>query len=245
MNQITKEEIAVYVEKNIPEFHGNRIAKLQKLKLKEVLRRKNPYLFRVKNITTAGDFIQTILDAHLSSQEETLFGGFIEGLAIHVCNYVFDGRKSSAEGIDLEFEKNSAKYIVSIKSGPNWGNSSQIKKMKDNFRKAKRILGTNISTSINVIAVNGCCYGKDNTPDKGEYLKLCGQRFWEFISGNEALYTEIIEPLGHNAKEKNDQFIEEYGKVINKFSLEFMEMFCDHTGAINWEKVIQFNSGQK
>lgn len=245
MNQITKEEIAFYVEKNIPEFHSNRILKLQKLKLKEVLRRKNPYLFKVKNITTAGDFIQTILDAHLSSQEETLFGGFIEGLAIHVCNYVFHGRKSSAEGIDLEFEKNNAKYIVSIKSGPNWGNSSQIKKMKDNFRKAKRILGTNTSTSINVIAVNGCCYGKDNTPDKGEYLKLCGQRFWEFVSGNDALYTEIIEPLGHNAKEKNDQFMEEYGKVINKFSLAFMEMFCDPTGAINWEKVIQFNSGQK
>lgn len=245
MNPISKEEIAVYVEQNIPKFHGNRIAKLQKLKLKEVLRRKNPYLFRVKNITTAGEFIKTILDAHLSSQEETLFGGFIEGLAIHICNYVFDGRKSSAEGIDLEFEKNNAKYIVSIKSGPNWGNSSQIKKLKDNFRKAKRILGTNTATSINVIAVNGCCYGKDNTPDKGEYLKLCGQRFWEFVSGKENLYTEIIEPLGHNAKEKNDQFMEEYGKVINKFSLEFMEMFCEPTGAINWEKVIQFNSGQK
>jgi hypothetical protein len=244
MNTITKEKISIYVEQNIPVFHKNRIVKLQKLKLKKVLQRKNPYLFKVKNITTAGDFIKTILDAHLSSQEETLFGGFIEGLAIYICNYVFNGQKSSAEGIDLEFEKNNAKYIVSIKSGPNWGNSSQIKKMKDNFRKAKRILGTNIVTSINVIAVNGCCYGKDNNPDKGEYLKLCGQRFWEFISDNKTLYMEIIEPLGHNAKAKNDQFMKEYGNVINKFSLEFIKMFCNPTGAINWEKVIKFNSGQ-
>ena len=59
------------------------------------------------------------------------------------------------------------------------------------------------------------------------------------------LYTEIVEPLGHKAKEKNDQFLEEYAKVVNKFSLEFMEMFCDSTGAIHWEKVIQFNSGKK
>jgi hypothetical protein len=117
--------------------------------------------------------------------------------------------------------------------------------MKDNFRKAKRILGTNIAASINVIAVNGCCYGKDNTPDKGEYLKLCGQRFWSFISGDENFYTTIIDPLGHKAKEKNDQFLDEYAKVINKFSLEFMQMFCDSSGAIRWEKVVQFNSGKK
>lgn len=231
------------MEQHIPEFHRKRIERLKKLKLKEVLKRKNPYLFKVKHITTAGDFIKTILDAYLSSQEETLFGGFLENLAIYICDYVYHGGKSSAEGIDLEFEKDGAKYLVSIKSGPNWGNSGQIKKMKDNFRKAKRILGTNKSASVNVIAVNGCCYGKDNSPDKGEYLKLCGQRFWAFVSGNDNLYTEIIEPLGHKAKEKNEQFLEEYGKVINKFSREFMEMFCDVNGAIHWDKVIRFNSG--
>lgn len=76
-----------------------------------MLKRKNPYLFRVKHITTAGDFIKTILDAHLSSQEETLFGGFLEGLAIYVCSYVYHGSKSSAEGVDLELKKNSAKYV--------------------------------------------------------------------------------------------------------------------------------------
>ncbi|GBE26604.1 modification methylase DpnIIB [bacterium BMS3Bbin03] len=46
-------------------------------------------------------------------------------------------------------------------------------------------------------------YGRDNKPDKGEYQKLCGQRFWTFLSGDDLLYTDIIEPLGHKAKEKN------------------------------------------
>jgi hypothetical protein len=244
MNLITQKDIVEYVEKNIPNFHQNRLDKLKKLRLRDVLKRKNPYLFKVKNITTASDFIKTILDAFLSSQEESLFGGFLEELAIFICSNVYNGRKSSTEGIDLDFEKDNAKYIVSIKSGPNWGNSSQIKKMKDNFKKAKRILGTNTSTGFHVIAVNGCCYGKDNTPNKGDYLKLCGQRFWEFISGNENLYTEIVEPLGHKAKEKNDLFLREYAKVINKFSLNFMKMFCDPSGEILWEEVIKFNSGK-
>ncbi len=210
--------------------------------MKEVLKRKNPYLFKVKYITTAGDFIKTILDAYLSSQEESIFGSFLESLAIFICNHVYDGSKSSAEGIDLELVKDNTKYIVSIKSGPNWGNASQINKMRDNFRKAKRILGTNTASSPNVVAVNGCCYGKENSPDKSEYMKFCGQKFWSFISGSESLYTDIIEPLGYKAKDKNEQFMEEYSKVVNKFSLEFMELFCDTTGAIHWEKVIKFNS---
>ena len=229
-------------EANIPRFHQSRLAKLETLKLEDVLKRKNPYLFKAKNITTAGDFVKNILDAFLSSSEEGLFGGFLEELAIFVCNQVFGGTKSSAEGIDLEFERNEIKYIVSIKSGPNWGNSSQIKKMRDNFSKAKRILGTNVYSEINIVAVNGCCYGRDNRPDKGDYFKLCGQQFWSFISGNDSLYTEIIEPLGHKAKEKNDQFLIEYSKVVNKFTMEFMKAFCDWEGQILWERIVQFNS---
>jgi len=244
MKSITQQEIIEYVEDNIPEFHQNRLQKLKLLKLKDVLKRKNPYLFKVKNITTASEFIRIILDAFLSSQEESLFGGFLEELAIFICAKVYRGRKSLAEGIDLEVEKENTKYIVSIKSGPNWGNSSQINKMKDNFKKAKRVLGTDASKKQHVVAVNGCCYGRDNVPNKDDYLKLCGQRFWEFISGNENLYTEIIEPLGHKAKEKNELFMTEYGKAINKFSLEFMGLFCDSSGEIQWKDIVEFNSSK-
>ncbi|OQY55789.1 MAG: cytosolic protein [Desulfobacteraceae bacterium 4572_88] len=245
MKEITQQQLAEYVEEKIPIFHENRLEKLRKLKLKEILKRKNPYLFKVKNITAVNDFIKTILDAYLSSQEESLFGGFLEELAIFVCAQVHNGRKSASEGIDLDFERDKTKYIVSVKSGPNWGNSSQIKRMKDNFKKARRILGTNTTTGLHVVSVNGCCYGKDNMPDKMDYLKLCGQRFWEFISGNKNLYTEIIEPLGHKAKEKNDLFFAEYSNVINKFSRDFMNMFCDSDGAIQWKEVIKFNSQKK
>ena len=243
MAQITKKEIIEFIEPNIQQFHKRRLDNLSDLQLKKILSRKNPYLFRAKNQTTAQDLVKTILDAHLSSQEEGIFGGFLEELAVFICSRVYGGRKSSSEGIDLEFSKNGINYIISIKSGPNWGNSRQIARMKDDFRRAKRILGTNVS-SQKVIAVNGCCYGKDDNFDKGDYLKLCGQRFWEFISGNENLYTNIIEPLGHKAKEKNERFSEEYAKVINRFTREFATEYCDKDGAILWEKLVKFNSGK-
>jgi hypothetical protein len=239
-----KKEIVEFIEPNIQAFHKKRLENLLDLKLSKILERKNPYLFKAKNLNTAHDLVKTILDAHLSSQEEGIFGGFLEELAIFICNRVYGGRKSSAEGIDLEFLKGDEHYIVSIKSGPNWGNSRQIAKLKDDFRKTKKILGTN-RRNARVVAVNGCCYGKDRRPDKGEYFKYCGQGFWEFISGNEDLYTEIIEPLGHKAKKKNEQFLDEYAKVINKFTLEFSKEYCAEDGSILWEKLVKFNSGKK
>jgi len=166
-------------------------------------------------------------------------------VAIFINSKVYNGRKSGITGIDLEFDDNNTRYVVSIKSGPNWGNDSQIKKMIDNFNTARKTLKTT-GSRINVVAVNGCCYGRTQKrhqyKTKGDYFKYCGQTFWEFISGNFDLYIEIIEPLGYKAKEKNDEFLKSYSQMINKFTREFSIEFCDNSGAIEWEKLVKFNS---
>jgi hypothetical protein len=240
MQLLNLDLVAKYIKDNIGAFHAKRLESLNNLRLRKVLIRKNPYLFKAKNILTAQDIVKVLLDAYLSSQEETIFGDFLEQLAVFVCEKVYGGAKSAAEGIDLEFEKDKTKYIVTIKSGPNWGNSRQIAAMKRDFDKAKRILRTN-APGRHIVSVCGCCYGRDKNPDKGEYLKLCGQRFWEFISGNNDLYTDIIEPLGHKAKERNEKFAEAYAQIINKFTIEFANDFCED-GKIHWEKLVRFNS---
>ena len=135
MPPITKNEVVRYVKENIASFHSKRLESIGKIKLEKILKRKNPYLFKAKNIIAAPDLVKTLLDAHLSSQEETIFGDFLEGLAIFINKTVYNGNKSAAEGIDLEFDADGVKYIISIKSGPNWGNSSQIKKMKTPMQK--------------------------------------------------------------------------------------------------------------
>jgi hypothetical protein len=212
MAKITDAEITAYIEENLLPLHTAKLKKLSKLSLKEILERKNPYLFKVKHVTTASEFIGSVLSAFLSSQEETQFGGFFERLAVFICGKVYGGHKSAGIGMDLEFERDDILYIVTIKSGPNWGNSGQIEKLRTNFIKAKRILNTN-ALKKNIVAVNGCLYGRDLPEDRGDYLKLCGQRFWEFISGRKNLYTDIIEPLGSRAKERKEEFEVELGKV--------------------------------
>lgn len=241
MRSLNLIDVTQYVETNIGTFHQKRIQSLDSLKLAQVLKRKNPYLFKAKHMLTAEQIVRGIVDAQISSNEETIFGDWLEGLAIFINQQVYDGWKSGITGIDLEFDKDEHRYIVTIKSGPNWGNSSQISKMISDFKTAKKALRTS-NSGLNIVAVNGCCYGRDNQPDKGDYFKYCGQKFWEFVSGERDLYTQIIEPLGHKAREKNDEFMQSYSQMINKFTREFSTEYCNNDGVIDWVKLVQFNS---
>ena len=245
MKELDLNVVKKYVKDNIGDFHQKRLDKLDDLELKEVLKRKNPYLFKAKNILTAQELIESIVTAYISSSEEGIFGNWLEGLAIFINNYVYGGRKSGIPGVDLEFDKDGTRYIVSIKSGPDWGNDSQIKKMVDNFNSARKVLKTS-GSKINIIAVNGCCYGKttkrNNYKPKGDYNKYCGQVFWEFISGNKELYKEIVEPLGFLAEEKNENYKKAYSKKINLFTKELINDFFTEDGEIDWNKFLEFNS---
>lgn len=78
---------------------------------------------------------------------------------------------------------------------------------------------------------------------KAGYLKIVGQNFWYLISENEDLYTDIVEPIGHRAKEHNEAFEEEKTRIVNRFTGQFISSFCNPTGAINWVKLVEFNSG--
>lgn len=175
-------DVQAYVGTHIGGFHERRLLNLQRLKLSQLLRRKNPYLFRAKDIATGQDLVKTLLDAHLSSQEEGIFGDFLERVAIFVAGKVYDGRKSAVDGIDLEFVRDNTLYLVSIKSGPNWGNSQQYKRLETVFAGALKRLATS-GAQQPTQCINGCCYGRDSAWLGPNYRKVCGQAFWELVSG--------------------------------------------------------------
>jgi hypothetical protein len=74
------------------------------------------------------------------------------------------------------------------------------------------------------------------------YLKVVGQNFWYFISENESLYTDIIEPIGYRAREHNEAYSEERDRVINRFTRLLLTSFCKPDGSIDWLKLVKFNS---
>lgn len=248
MNEHYPQFHAFLSENVVTPFYLRRLEKLQSIRLGDVLKRKNPYLFKAKNPETTGELARSIVDAFLSSQEETLFGDSMESFAIHVAATLWNGHKSKRIGLDLEFERDGKLYIVEIKSGVNWGNSSQIKRMKENFVTARIALRR--ETEAEIIAVNGCIYGKDARPLKTDandadktYFKYAGQDFWHFLSGDDNLFREIIKPIDEEAREKDAAFKTAYTAKINELTADLSLNFL-RDGQIDWIKLVEFVSGR-
>ena len=235
-----EDQLKDFIESKINEYHENILIKLGKLKLKAVLKKKNPYLFKNKGITSSAELIKHILSASLSSSEESLFGSVLEQIAIFICGKKYGGTKSATTGIDLEFTAEGTKYLVAIKSGKNWSNAASKAKLLDNFRTAKKTIGTNTNKQ-RVVAVIGVCYGTDNIAEKGDYLHLCGQRFWQFISGEDELFKKIIVPLNQTQQQK-DKFDIEYTKLEQTFITQFQNDYCNDLDEIEWDKLLDFNA---
>lgn len=237
------EKIRQYVSEHIADFHNERIKKLDELELVNLLKKKNPYLYKAKDLNTPGAIVDSIASAFISSAEETMFGTWLEKLAIFIAGQVYGAAKSTSEGIDLEMDKDGIHYVVSIKSGPNWSNSSSMKEQIANFMKASRVYRTS-GNKLPFAAIEGCCYGKVHS-EKNSHTKICGQEFWEFISGSSTLYTDIIEPLGTDATAKNEEYKKKYDQKITLFTCEFSKEYCDGQGNINWNKIVEMNSRKR
>jgi len=231
-----------YVNSEIVRFHQSRLARLEEIRLADVLKKKHPYLFKAKDILTASQLVSDVLDAFLYSSEEKLFGDFLESLAVFISEQTCSGKKSSAQGIDLEFDREGVRYLVSVKSGPSWGNSSQHRRLKEDFAHAKKVQ-SQAHTQLHIQPILGICYGKMATRDNGFFVKIVGQSFWHFLSGDANLYVDIIEPIGHQAKQHNTDFSAKKASLVNVFTAEFIKRFCHPDGAIDWPKLVAFNSG--
>ncbi|HEV2349502.1 MAG TPA: PmeII family type II restriction endonuclease [Terriglobia bacterium] len=231
-----------YVNENIDSFHLKRIEGLKKLKLTQLLGNKNPYLFRAKNLNRAADLMTALLDARLSSSEEGSFGGFLEDLAVYVSANTGGGYKSGAEGIDIEIVREKIRYLIAVKSGRNWGNSSQHAALRENFKRAVQVIRQR-DKKVQLQPTLGICYGKFKTVNNGEYLHIGGQSFWNLISGDRDLYMDLIDPLGYRCEEHDKLFKQERDRSYKELTKEFIATFCSKDESINWRKLVQFVSG--
>ena len=241
MDAKTRKLIERYVHNNIDTFHIRRLEKIKTLKLNAVIRSKNPYLFRAKNLNRASDLITALLDARLSSSEEGSFGGFLEDLAIYIAKNCGGGQKSSTDGVDIDLTREKVRYLIAVKSGKNWGNKSQHADLKRAFKTALRVLKQSKHSGV-IQPTLGICYGRFKTKYKDDYLHIGGQSFWHLLSGDRELYVDMIEPLGHEAEAHAEKFRAEKDATYNRMTDEFISRFCDAEYKIDWPKLVRFVS---
>lgn len=236
--EAVKESIAHALEN----FYGSLIKKIDGIDISTIMKSKNPYLYRSKAMQSAAEIVDSVLQAFVSSSEETIFGNcFFEPIAIAASN----GSKSVAEGIDLEIRdtSNNVLFVVAVKSGTSVFNADSKKKQEDNFNKAKK-LATQGHMAYEPIV--GYAYGQKQESGRGKakiYQEIAGEDFWTMLTGDKDFYKKIIGFMGQLPEQYVDAFKQSYANASNRLIRDFSNMFCKDDGSIDWEKLIEYNSG--
>ncbi len=240
---INPDELEALIRQHLEEFYERRIQRLSGLNLTDALRRKNPYLFRAIGMQKASEIVEQLLRAFMSSSDEGIFGdAFFEPIAKAVCG----GFASDGFGGDVIIETPDEYTVISVKSGPNWGNSSQMQKLKQDFETSYRRF-SNRRLKKHFRALLGHCYGRKTgeTSASRPYAVRSGQAFWEEITGDPDFYLQLIRLMKDYPIEHRIEFDKEWNKAINRFELELLKNFATPEGAIDWEKIVAFNSGAR
>lgn len=223
------------------DFYQRRMRRINELKLKQFLRRKNPYLFKALGTEKASEIVEDILAAFISSSDETLFGdAFFEPIA----KIASGGRVSSAEGVDFETETDNKYLAVAVKSSPNWGNASQKKRINDEFSSLR---GRLYKIHKQFDALIGHAYGKAKSePSKTRiYRSRSGQAFWAEITGDPDFYLKLILLMRDEPQIHRPEYKLAWDAAVNRFTVEFIQDFCFDDGHIDWEKLVRFISAEK
>lgn len=245
MAQMDATELENLISKCLQDFYSRRIAALDSLNLTQILSRKNPYLFRANGITNAPEMIQQLLTAHISSSDENLFA---EEFFEPICKAVSKAHTGAAKGIDFVIETDDSYEAISLKSGPNALNSSQVAKQVSQFEDIEASLRATLRSMRKAfIPIMGCGYGRiDSPPTKTrKYRKLAGQAFWEHITDDPDFYLKLVRLMKDDPTHHRPIFNQAWDRAVNRFVMQFAEKFSDKAGNVLWEKLVAFNSGKR
>ena len=96
------------------------------------------------------------------------------------------------------------------------------------------------------VDIVGYGYGKKKVSNRGLpkfYMELAGKDFWTELTGDEEFYIKLIRFMDKLPEKYVEEFDTSYQKAANRLVREFTQEFCFEDGSINWEKLVEFNSG--
>ncbi len=238
--QYDEDRIIQAIAQALEEFYSILIDKIKEIDILKIMKRKNPYLYRAKAMQSASEIVESVLSAYVSSSEETIFGNcFFEPLAIAASG----GNKALAEGIDIMMHEEDTIYAVAVKSGPSVFNADSKKRQEENFTAASKLAQ---QARMRYDPIIGYAYGKKKETGKGRpkmYRELAGKQFWTELTGDDEFYLKIIKFMGTLPEQYIAEYKENYTKACNRLVREFSNQFCMPDGSIDWEKLVEFNSG--
>lgn len=240
---LTEEELAQLIRDGLNRFYERRIQGLRTLELTGVLKRKNPYLFRATGIETPSEMVAALLQAHMSSSDETKFGdAFFEPIA----TVALMGMGALGGGLDVQLETDEEVVVMAVKSGPNWANRDQKRQLREHFNTAHQVFRTRRSKKA-FKKILGQCYGRTHGEPNArrDYYVLSGQALWQYMTDDPDFYIKLIRLMGDTPKVHREEYEAAFADAVRRFTEEFTENYCTPDGTIDWEKLTTLNSGAR
>ena len=237
---MNSDDLEKLIAKCLNDFYIRRTKKIQELKLKEFLAKKNPYLFRATGIEKAAEIVEDILKAFISSSDEGIFGdAFFEPIA----KMVSGGIASPSSGVDIAIEGDKIYTAIAMKSGPNCGNAAQLNKQNQDFIALQSRL-YKLQKQFDPVIGHG--YGRLNNTPKGKiYRNSSGEVFWTELTGDPDFYLKLIRLMKDEPQKHRPSYKLSWDAAINRFTGEFVKEFCDAKGLIVWEKLAAYVSSKE
>lgn len=243
---ISEDQLDTKIKQLLDIVYEKRFNKLKETELKRLLK-KNPYLFRSVGINDANDLIEAMLDAFLSSSDETLFGNdFFEPLALWTAQNAnhesLEERTvtvGSASGTDISIETATSYLAIAVKSGTNIFNSQSTKGQSTEFQELQsrlRKMGKEIRPIL------GYGYGRARSKAGSKAERHAGEAFWHLLSGEQDFYIRICDSIGKFALLHRAEYLKEYAKTKNRLHKHLSINFISDDGELDWEKVVKYNS---
>ena len=206
--------------------------KLSKLKMRDIVKRKNPYLYRASGVSTCEEFVSRAFTEYTSTIGENYFGSFFESVA----RIVSGGVKPASGGeIDLDVRRGNDAYLYTIKSGPGGYNSSIEAKARLDLGHAEQRLRQDRVTTHKKMAY---AYGRQKTSFKDGIEKLASKDFWYELSDDGEFYIKLLDVCAELMPLFKADANAPYQLLLN----EAHELFCEGD-SIRWDKVIRMVSG--
>ena len=235
---VNTDELQALINKCLQDFYERRVRKLEELRLKDFLRRKNPYLFKALGTQKASEIVEQILTAYIGASGETIFGeAFFEPIA-----RIASGAKvSEAEGVDFVIETGDRVTAVALKSGPNIYNASQKKRQTQEFLALRSRL---YKLHKQFDPMLGAGYGRARSEPTKDlvYRRRSGQDFWTEITGDPDFYLKLVRLMKEEPAKHRQKYAPAWDAALNRFTAEFIKDFCFPNGRIDWEKFVKFVS---
>lgn len=207
-------------------------SKLNTLSLKDMMKTKNPYLYRSTGITTCDQLVTRAFNDYVSASVETYYGPFFEAVA----RIMSGGVKPAGGGeIDLDIRDRGDVILYVIKSGPKGFNKSSRTRALQELRSAESRLrqdGLRVEKRI------AFAYGRKRTTDREGIRYLASKEFWREITGDTNFYSKFLDACNLLAP----LYAADVDVARQRLLDEAQSLFCDGD-RVDWRKVLKLISG--